>query len=125
MHVLSNRLHELKKQQLTRILIPKKGIDMISNDYLGFAQDKILQKRFLQRLNEIPLGASASRLLGGNLALYEETEAQLAQFVNREAALIFPSGYQANLALLSAILKPGDIVFSDEYNHASIIDGIR
>lgn len=125
MHLLSNRLNEIKKQHLTRKLIHTNGIDMISNDYLGFAQDKILQNRFLQRLSEIPLGATASRLLGGNLAIYEETEYLLAKFVNRQTALIFPSGYQANIALLSAILKPDDMVFSDQYNHASIIDGIR
>lgn len=125
MNILTNRLKEVIYQRSLRALIPQRGIDMISNDYLGFAQDKILHKRFLSRLHQIPLGASGSRLLGGNLALFEETEHQLAQFVKRQAAILFPSGYQANLALFSALLREGDIVYSDEYNHASIIDGIR
>ncbi len=125
MHILNQRLKKLKKQQLFRQLISHNEIDLISNDYLGFAHDKKIHNRFMQRFKKIPLGATGSRLLGGNSALHEETEQLLAQFVNRSAAVIFPSGYQANISLLSALLTPDDLVFSDEYNHASIIDGIR
>lgn len=123
--ILQQRLQEIHSSGLTRNLSPVSGVDFCSNDYLGFSQDEVLRKNFLQRLQHFPIGAAGSRLLRGNHAIYEETEALLADFVKREVALLFPSGYQANLALLSALLKEGDYVFSDEFNHASIIDGIR
>lgn len=125
MHIISQRLTVNKKLQLKRSLISKQGIDLSTNDYLGLAQDKIIHKRFIKRMNNLSLGASGSRLLGGHLELHEETENLLAQFVCRQSALVFSSGYQANIAILSALLTNQDIVFSDEFNHASIIDGIR
>lgn len=123
--ILQQRLHEINNNGLTRDLLPVTGIDFCSNDYLGFSQDEVLRENFLQRLEHFPVGSAGSRLLRGNLSLYEETEKLLADFVKRETALLFPSGYQANLALLSSLLNEGDWVFSDEFNHASIIDGIR
>jgi 8-amino-7-oxononanoate synthase len=123
--ILQNRLDQLTDQGLIRTLAQPQGVDLSSNDYLGFATDPILQQRFLNRLNTIPQGATGSRLLRGNLALYEETEALLAAFVHREAAVLFSSGYSANVGLLSSLLRANDVVFSDALNHASIIDGIR
>lgn len=128
--ILKKRISEQKSSGLFRALQSSKNIyfstiDLSSNDYLGFAQDKQLHKHFLQRIKNHPVGSGGSRLLGGNLDIYAETEEQCATFVNRETALLFPSGYQANIALCSALLKPEDMVFSDEYNHASIIDGLR
>lgn len=122
-----------------RTLTQKQGIDLSSNDYLGFSEDPILAERILKILStrtrkpthkgggpqSFPMGAAGSRLLRGNLDIHEEAEGHLAKFCNRDAALLFPSGYQANLGLISAILGPGDSVFSDELNHASLIDGIR
>lgn len=126
MQQLENRLAHYTEQGLSRTLQVANNIDFSSNDYLGFAQDAVLRERFLARLQEAEhVGATASRLLRGNLPLHEETEKLLAQFVDREAALLFPSGYTANIALLSAILHTGDIVFSDALNHASLIDGIQ
>lgn len=125
MQQLQERLAHHKSKGLMRDLLVPSGVDFSSNDYLGFAHDKVLRERFIHRLKETPVGASGSRLLRGNLQLYEETEQLLANFVGREAALLFPSGYAANLGLLSALLQPGDLVFSDALNHASIIDGIR
>jgi len=126
MQLLENRLQQHKSQGLQRTLKLPQNIDFSSNDYLGFAQDPLLQKRFISRLQGSNLvGAMGSRLLRGNLPLYEDTERLLAKFVGREAALLFPSGYTANLALLSTILRQGDLVFSDELNHASLIDGIQ
>lgn len=123
--VLQNRLQNLAQQNLQRLLSPAEGIDFSSNDYLGFAEEKKIPENLRIRLSGFPVGASGSRLLRGNLALYEETENLLAEFVGREASLFFPSGYQANLALLSSLLRPDDTVFSDGLNHASLIDGIR
>ncbi|MEO5970722.1 MAG: 8-amino-7-oxononanoate synthase [Bdellovibrionia bacterium] len=108
-----------------RTLIHRQGVDLSSNDYLGFSQDPILSERILDRLRDLPIGTAGSRLLRGNLKIHEEAETVLADFSGRGAALLFPSGYQANLGLISAILGPGDQVFSDELNHASLIDGIR
>ena len=76
-------------------------------------------------MKDVPLGASGSRLLRGDLDLFEVIEQRLANFCGNESALLFPSGYQANVGLLSALLSEKDIVFSDRLNHASIIDGIR
>ncbi len=125
MQLLQERIHKMREQGLTRHLVKPCGIDVSSNDYLGFAQDATLRERYINRLQQAPVGAAAARLLRGNLALYEETEQRLAEFVGRETALLFSSGYSANVGLLSALLHTGDVVFSDADNHASIIDGIR
>lgn len=125
MTLLQQRLEAAAKQGLTRTLSPRQGIDLSSSDYLGFSEDLELRERFLKHIVTLPLGTTSSRLLRGNLDLFDDVEKELADFVAREAALLFPSGYQANIALLSSLLSPEDIVFSDVMNHASIIDGIR
>lgn len=71
------------------------------------------------------VGSTSSRLLSGNSRQWEEIESEFACFAGTETALFFGSGYAANVGLLSSLLKPGDIVFSDALNHASLIDGIR
>ncbi len=71
------------------------------------------------------MSSTGSRLLSGHAAIWEELELQLARFTGAEEALYFNSGYAANVGLLSAVLRPEDVVFSDSANHASIIDGIR
>lgn len=126
MQQLQQRLTNYHNLGLTRNLSLPMGVDLSSNDYLGFAQDTELNQYYIARLQqEFPNGAAGSRLLRGNLELYEQTEAILANFVQREAALLFSSGYTANLALFSALPQENDIVFSDKLNHASIIDGLR
>ncbi len=122
---LERRLDFLAGRGCLRSFSFRQGVDFSSNDYLGFSEDLKLRSLFFERLKEVPMGSSASRLLRGQLKLYDEVEMKLAQFCNRESALLFPSGYQANIGLLSAILGPEDLVFSDQLNHASIIDGIR
>ncbi|MGH9749766.1 MAG: aminotransferase class I/II-fold pyridoxal phosphate-dependent enzyme, partial [Candidatus Polarisedimenticolia bacterium] len=122
---LAARLEALHAAGLHRALRRPSGFDLSSNDYLGFAADPDLASRARDALRGVPGGAGASRLLRGDLELHHECEAALARFAGREAAVLFPSGYQANLALLSSLLRPGDRIFSDALNHASIIDGIR
>ena len=122
---LQHRMALHQSQGLARCLRAPCGVDFSSNDYLGFAQDSLLRERFIGRLEQVAVGAAGSRLLRGNLALHEETERLLAAFSSRETALLFPSGYMANIGLLSALLRPEDLVFSDALNHASIIDGIQ
>lgn len=103
-------------------------VDFSSNDYLGFAKNKVIfnsTHQYLINNNIIKNGATGSRLLSGNHSLYNETEQQLSKFYNSETALIFNSGYNANLGLFSSIPQRGDIIFYDEYIHASIRDGIK
>ncbi|MFH1678100.1 MAG: 8-amino-7-oxononanoate synthase [Candidatus Omnitrophota bacterium] len=99
--------------------------DFSSNDYLGLAQHPALKEASRRAAEKFGTGASASRLLSGDLEIHHELEEKVACFKGKEAALIFNSGYQANLGIISALYKKGDVVFSDRLNHASIIDGIR
>lgn len=122
---LQEKLEQKKKEHTLRTLSDRRGLDFCSNDYLGLSEDLVLKERILSAARKLPLGSSASRLLRGNLEVYEEAEKELAEFSGSEAALLFPSGYQCNLGVLSALLSPQDFVYSDALNHASIIDGIK
>ncbi len=119
------RLEQLKKRNLHRSVRERAGIDFSSNDYLGFAQDEAFSKKAWEACSSLFTGSSGSRLVRGHAEVFEKSERSLAEFSGQQAALIFPSTYQANLALFSSILGEEDQVFSDELNHASIIDGIR
>ena len=111
--------------QFRELAVPA-GIQLNSNDYLGLSDHPRLKHAVMQALEEDNRFASTgSRLLSGNHKRWEDLEVGFADFVEAEAALYFPSGYVANLGLLSSVLKTEDIVFSDAANHASIIDGIR
>jgi 8-amino-7-oxononanoate synthase len=122
---LERRLEQAAALGLGRSLKPRMGADFCSNDYLGFAEDIELRARVQRACENEPLGAAGSRLIRGELEIYSRVEALLAEFSGKEAALIFPSGFQANLALLSALGREGDTFYSDERNHASLIDGMR
>ena len=76
-------------------------------------------------LDELPAGSGGSRLLRGHHEIFERIEERLAAFSGTESALLFGSGYAANIGLLQAIVSPDDLIVSDERNHASLIDGIR
>ena len=98
------------------------AIDFSSNDYLGFAQSGLLT---IDGEHTLPSGATGSRSITGNSLLAEETEQLIAAFHHREAALIFNTGYMANVGLFSCMASKGDTYISDEFIHASIIDGMR
>lgn len=98
---------------------------MASNDYLGLCSHPRIKKRAQQVLQEWGAGSGASRLISGNISLFADLEKRLAGFKETEAALVFNSGYTANAGLLTALADRGDIIYSDELNHASIIDGCR
>ena len=103
-------------------------VDFCSNDYLGFALSKDLNTKtyqFLERYKVHQNGATGSRLLSGNHELYKMVEEELSVIHNVESALIFNSGYNANLGLLSSIPQRSDIILFDEFIHASIRDGIQ
>ena len=79
----------------------------------------------MSALEKFGSGTSSSRLLGGSCNLHRELEEKLAKFLDKEACLLFTSGFAANVGLFQTILGPEDAIFSDQYNHASLIDGIR
>lgn len=102
----------------------KKLLNLCSNNYLGLADDKRLKNSAIQAVNKFGVGTGASRLVLGGNTLHKRLEEALANFKGQEAALVYSSGYSANLGIIPALVGRGDIVFSDRLNHASIIDGI-
>lgn len=96
-----------------------------SNNYLGLAAHPALAEGGMAAIREAGCSATGSRLLSGNLALHERLEQRLAAFKGSEAALLFNSGYTANLGTLTALAGKGDLIVSDRLNHASLIDGCR
>ena len=120
-------LEQRKQNQLYREIKtpPLKAVDWISNDYLNLSAHPLIRKKMITALEEgLNLSSKASRLLGGASSFHEKTEKALADFIKRPAVLSFSSGYQANLGLIPALAKER-VIFSDELNHASLIDGIR
>ena len=123
---IAHELDALRAQSQFRTLDTPGGVNLNSNDYLGLASDPRLKRAVLDAVaHATTVGSTGSRLLSGNAREWEEAERGFAQFAGTEAALYFGSGYAANVGLLTSILKPGDTVFSDARNHASLIDGIR
>jgi 8-amino-7-oxononanoate synthase len=107
------------------VLEGKRVVGLCSNNYLGLAEDSRLRAAAIRAVEMYGAGTGASRLVSGNLAIHEELEARLAGFKGTQAALLFNSGYHANIGVISALAGPDDFVYSDELNHASIIDGCR
>ena len=121
---------EIRKQNNALRYLPTQTdlIDFASNDYLGFAQSETIfyeTHQFLIDNNYIENGATGSRLLSGNHPLYAVAEKQISGFHQTEAALIFNSGYDANVGFFSSIPQKGDFILYDELCHASIRDGIQ
>jgi 8-amino-7-oxononanoate synthase len=123
---IERELTSLAAESQLRRLELLDGVNLCSNDYLGLARDPRLRQAVIDALaSGASAGSTGSRLLSGNSRAWEELESELATFAGTEAALYFSSGYGANIGLFSSIARPGDTVFSDAANHASIIDGIR
>lgn len=123
---LRRTLERLDAPQGPRIVVG--GLELLnfsSNDYLGLACSPASIEAGRRALAEWGTGAGASRLVCGHLAPHASLERALAAFEGCEAALVFSSGYAANVGTLGALLAEGDVVFSDELNHASLIDGCR
>jgi 8-amino-7-oxononanoate synthase len=126
---LSNKLETRKQNNALRILPQPNGlVDFASNDYIGFSKSEAIfnaTHQFLLDHNIKSNGATGSRLLSGNHTLYTETENYIAQFHQSESALLFNSGYDANVGFFSAVPQKGDLILYDELCHASIRDGIQ
>ena len=103
----------------------KKVLNLCSNNYLGFANDPQLKSSAQKAIETYGVGPAAVRTIAGTTTLHKELERKLALFKGAESTLTFQSGFCANLAVIPAIVGEGDVVFSDELNHASIIDGCR
>jgi 8-amino-7-oxononanoate synthase len=126
---ISESLKQRKDNNSLRTLKTENNlIDFCSNDYLGFAHSISFQKIFEEELKKYPhyqMGSGGSRLLAGNSLFAEELEQEIADFHQSEASLLFNSGYDANIGIFSSIPQRGDTIITDEYIHASIIDGVR
>ena len=136
--VLTARLAWVRENGLYRALRPidgaqdavvsLEGHDVLlfsSNNYLGLANHPALKRAAAEAIERFGCGSGASRLISGSMAVHHELEARLAALKKTEAALVFPTGYHANVGVLSALMGPGDTILSDGLNHASIIDGCR
>ncbi len=136
--MFEKELSEIKKNGLYRILriaesvkssrivIDGKEVLLLSsNNYLGLANHPRLKEAAKEAIDRYGAGSGASRLISGNNILYKELEERIAAFKNTEAALVFGSGYIANISILSTVIGEGGLILSDELNHASIIDGCR
>ena len=126
---LENKINLRKEKKAFRSLgVSTKLIDFSSNDYLGFSKSVTIfdaTHQFLVNENIKINGATGSRLLSGNHSLYSLVEKQISKFHQSEAALIFNSGYDANLGFFSSVPQRGDVIIYDEFIHASIRDGIQ
>jgi 8-amino-7-oxononanoate synthase len=126
---LKAKLLKRKEENFIRNLTEPLGlIDFTSNDYLGFARDKTIFSNAFELLKKKGMasnGATGSRLLSGNHKLYVELEKALTEFHGMSSAMVFSSGYDANVGFFSSVPQRGDLVFFDELIHASIRDGIK
>ncbi len=124
-HRVLARLAELDALGIRRKLSEPSGIDLCSNDYLGFAQHPRMRRRFVEAVEAMGVGSTGSRLLRGHRSAFRSVEERFARFKGTPAALFLGSGWAANLGVLASFLNEDDVVFSDELNHASLIDGMR
>lgn len=134
---IQQQLTAIEEQGLSRFLktLPQSGgklcwndrdfLNFSSNDYLNLANDSRVKAGAIAAVEKFGCGATSSRLMAGHLSIHEELEYTLATWVNQEACLVFPSGFQANLAMVSSLVDKSGAIFSDALNHASLVDGSR
>lgn len=118
--------HVLDSGQDTEVMINGRRTIMIgSNNYLGLTSDGRVKKAAVEAVEKFGTGCSGSRFLNGTLSIHIELERRLASFLKKEAAMVFSTGFQTNLGIISAIAGRSDYIICDRQNHASIIDGCR
>lgn len=103
----------------------KELINLSSNNYLGFTTHKSIIQKSIEVTSKYGVGAGAVRTINGTLTIHNELEKEIANFKGTEDAIAFQSGFNCNLGAISALMTKNDVIFSDELNHASIIDGCR
>jgi len=123
----SDELAQRRQQGLWRQLrqLPDDVLDLASNDYLHLARHPQVVEAGVRALQRYGAGGRASRLVSGNLPPHQALEKTIAHFKHSEAALVFPSGYHANLSVVTSLAASGDFIFCDKRNHASLIDACR
>jgi glycine C-acetyltransferase/8-amino-7-oxononanoate synthase len=123
---LRRRTRLVSGPQGPHVLLDGKPVLLLcSNNYLGLADHPIVRQAAADAAMRWGVGAGASRLVSGTMTIHRRLEERLAAFTRRQSALLFGSGYLANAGTIAALARPGDVIFSDELNHASIIDGCR
>lgn len=135
---LNKNLEDLKGKGLYNVIDPLESpngpvitingrelVNLSSNNYLGLATDERLKKAAAEAIEKYGVGAGAVRTINGTLKLHVELEEKLAEFKHTEAAIAYQSGFNCNMAAISAVMDKNDAILSDELNHASIIDGCR
>ncbi|WHY72340.1 glycine C-acetyltransferase [Fictibacillus enclensis] len=135
---LQENLGDLKEKGLYNVIDPLQSangpvikvggnelINLSSNNYLGLATDERLKKAAKEAIEEYGVGAGAVRTINGTMELHLKLEEKLAEFKHTEAAIAYQSGFNCNMAAISAVMDKNDVILSDELNHASIIDGCR
>ncbi len=136
--LLSDNLAERKaagRYRQQRIRDGEQGVNVVingqpllsfcSNDYLGLANHPELKKAFVHAAEYSGVGAGAAHLLTGHSVYHQHLEEALAEFMGQERALLFSSGYQANMGIIDGLMQRGDVIFQDKLNHASLLDGGR
>ncbi len=113
------------EQAAVALIDGKQVVNLASNNYLGLTTHPRLREAAIQAIQDYGVGSGAVRTIIGTMTLHEQLEEKLAQFKNTEAAIVFQSGFTANTGVIPAIMGEGDVIVSDELNHASIIDGCR
>lgn len=123
---LLRSLYAVKQRHAGTVLFNGERIaDFASNDYLGLASDPRVARAATAVLQAEGTGAGAARLISGNHPVHESLERELARYKQCDHALLFPSGYMVNIGVIPALVGPGDVIYSDTLNHASLIDGCR
>ena len=123
---LYRELRTIRSAQAPRITMDgRELIHLSSNDYLGLTTHPKVKNAAIDAVEKYGTGAGAARFTSGNTDLTDSLEEKIARFKNTEAAMVFSTGYMTNLGVISALMDKGDLILSDELNHASIIDGCR
>lgn len=138
LHYLEEKIEQLKEEgvyrtlpisqgpcEAERYLNGKKVINLSSNNYLGLANHPRVKQASIKAVEKYGVGAGAVRTIVGNMDIHEELDHIIAEFKKEEAAMVFQSGFLCNLGTIQAVTEKGDLIISDELNHASIIDGVR
>jgi glycine C-acetyltransferase len=119
-------LRVLDTAQDTEVVVDgKRALNLSSNNYLGLTTHPRLKTAMIEATEKWGAGSGAVRTIAGTMTVHEDLERRLAEFKHTEASLVLQSGFTANLGVLQSLVKEGDVIISDELNHASIIDGIR
>lgn len=123
---LYSRVRVLQGEQAPMALIDgKRVVNLASNNYLGLTTHPRLRAAAVQAIHDYGVGSGAVRTIIGTMSIHEELEERLASFKETEACIVFQSGFTANTGVIPAVVGEGDVIISDELNHASIIDGCR